>query len=593
MYNCKVGISEIPNYKLLNLCSMSKILYVYFRKPCENSFQKRKVKNICDSFNPDNISPAPTFLFSDKNNVYGISNPTANLKKNGTNVLLGKLFHKNEDWRKTEIDYPDGNYAIFRSNKNKIEVVCDNLGTRCVWYYFDDDLFIASTSQKGIIEFLGNFQFDRLVIPWIISTGSLGPSHAWDKRIEKVPADGSVVIDKNLWTLHTKSNPVHFNPQILPIEKQEKKLFDALATTFKNLDKIQNWNITLSGGHDSRAILLLLKKFGNIKETFKTVTWGEKAAMKDSNGDVIIAQRVAEKLNTCHKYFPTESSKENTNEIIEKFLKHGEGRIDHIAGYLDGFFIWKNLYENGVQGIIRGDEVFGYNKILSPLIVNSFMGLTLCSDFSNLKKYEFIQNLEQKKPNYLIQRKNESIHTWRDRIFHQYRIPYIQSALADLKFPYVEQINPFLSKKIVKVMRELPDDLRTDKRLFKQIMTKIDINIPYAKRDSNGLVINIVKQRSMVSLIKEELSSADAKAIFPEDFLNQVIQNLRIENKEKKIKNKSFLKLVKQSIPTNFKRFLSQRRNTLMLDDNVLGFRVLIICRMHKKLSNVVSKTVE
>ena len=570
---------------------MSKILYTYFRNPCEDSFQKRKLKSICDNLNPDNIRPAPTFLYSTKNNIYGVSNPTKNLQTNGANVLLGKLFQKTEDWDKPEIEYPDGNYAIFRSNKDKIEVACDHLGTRCVWYYFDDELFIASTSQSGIIEFLGDFQFDRSVIPWIISTGSLGPSNAWDKRIKKVPADGAVIVNKNEWKLHTKANPVNFKPQILPNKEQERKLFDVLATTFKTLNHIQNWNITLSGGHDSRAILLLLKKFGAAKGRYKTVTWGEKNALNDQKGDVLIAQSVARNLKTNHKYFPTESSNENADEIVEKFLKHGEGRIDHIAGYLDGFFIWKSLFENGVEGIIRGDEVFGYNRILSPLIVNSFMGLTLCSDFVNLKKYNFIQNLEQEKPNYLLQKEHESIYTWRDRIFHQYRIPYIQTALADLKFAYVEQINPFLSKEIVKVMRELPDDLRTDKILFKQIMAKLDIDVPYAKRDSNGLVINITKQKNMVDLIEKELSSTTAKAIFPEDFLQQVIRNLKVENKEDKIKNKNFLELIKQSIPINFKKFLYQRKTSLKLDDNILGFRILIICRMYKNLNNLAGKT--
>ena len=89
----------------------------------------------------------------------------------------------------------------------------------------------------------------------------------------------------------------------------------------------------------------------------------------------------------------------------------------------------------------------------------------------------------------------------------------------------------------------------------------------------------------MVELIKKELSSSNAKAIFPEDFLSQVIQNLKVEEKEEKIKNKSFLKLIKQSIPINLKKFLSQRKTSLILDDNVLGFRILIICKMHKNLN--------
>lgn len=571
---------------------MSKILYVALRNKSNKTIDHQKIKKICEDLNPDNISARATYLHISQDACFGISNPSKTILSRESSVVLGKLFSNEKKWDQPGSVYPDGNYTIFRSNKERFEVATDILGTRCTWYYFDHDKFIASTSQTAIINYLGSFEFDKAIIPWIISTGSLGPSNAWDKRIRKVPSNGSVIIDKSKWTLSTNVNPVEFNPRRIGHREHRMLLRDALISTFSSINKFKNWNVTLSGGHDSRAILLLIKKFGkDTKAKLQTITWGEKEAQHDHLGDAYIAEKIAESLGAEHQFFSTELSKENIDVIVERFLHHGEGRIDHIAGYLDGFSIWQNLFENNVEGIIRGDEVFGYNKIYSPLIVNSFMGLTLCSDFANLKKYDYIKTLKQVKPSYLMQRKDETIHTWRDRIFQEYRIPYIQSALADLKYAFVEQINPFLSKEIVSVIRQLPDELRTNKVLFKRVMKEFDINIPYAKRDSNGLVVNIVKRKDMVDLIKKEFCSSYATTLFPKEFLAQVVSNLRIDSEIKKIRSNRLIRIVKQSLPLNFKRFLSQRKQSLLLDDNLLAFRILIICRMHRKLSSISMKS--
>ena len=120
---------------------MSKILYVSYRTAPEASSQKRIIKTICDNLNPDNISASPSFVHSSDQVIYGISNPQKKLEKKDDSVLLGMLFQETESWSKPGTSYPDGNYAIFRSSKDTVEIACDNLGTRCVWYYFDEKLF--------------------------------------------------------------------------------------------------------------------------------------------------------------------------------------------------------------------------------------------------------------------------------------------------------------------------------------------------------------------------------------------------------------------------------------------------------------------
>ncbi|MDX1718631.1 MAG: hypothetical protein R3353_00585 [Salegentibacter mishustinae] len=565
---------------------MSKILYVCYRKTPISSEIEKKVKGICENLNPDNVSSRPVKIFSKNNLTFGIANPPSFLQTKGSNVLLGQLFEKNEKWDEIGRNNLDGNFAIFRSNENKLEISTDCLGTRSVWYYFDEEVFIASTSQKAIVQFLGNFQFDNRIIPWMLSTGSLGPTYCWDKRLKKVPADGAVILNRTEWKINKYSNPVKFSPVKRPEKRQKEILHNALKETFTQIDiDFSKWTITLSGGHDSRANLLLFRTSNQtLNNKIQTITWGTKAALMDNKSDAVIAEKLAQEIGTKHRYCLTEAPNEPVETILNRFLLNGEGQIDHITGYLDGFQLWRDIQERGIEGVVRGDEIFGYNKIYTPLIVRNFMGLTICSDFDNLDKYKYIKSLEQKLPTHLKQKPNETLSTWRDRIFQQYRIPFIQSALADLKYPYIEQVNPFLSREIVSVMRQMPDNLRTDKKLFKEIMKPLDPGIPFSKRDSNASLKNVLRTQEFVALIKEELTSDYAQCIFPESFLNQVIKDLNIQNLEPH--TLSLASRIKKIIPMTIKKtLLNTKKSSLNLDPNILAFRILIISRMHRDLS--------
>ena len=156
-----------------------------------------------------------------------------------------------------------------------------------------------------------------------------------------------------------------------------------------------------------------------------------------------------------HKYYHSDLSEEPVNNIINRFIRLGEGRIDHLSGYMDGFRMWKTLFEDKIHGILRGDEGFGWNQVSSALTVRLTIGCGLCSDFSNLKDYTKYGFASQELPQHLNQNKWETLNAWRDRLYHEYRLPTILSALSDLKFAYVEQINPLLSKIILQQVRQL------------------------------------------------------------------------------------------------------------------------------------------
>ncbi len=560
---------------------MSKILYV-----CYRDYQKKiksleeKIKNICDDLNPDNISANPTITYQKDNIIYGISNPVNSVKINNKNILLGKLFEENQIWDQIFTNVPDGNYAIFRANENNLEIITDLLGTRTVWYYKDEEKFMASTSQRAIIKYLQSFEFDERIIPWFISSGSLGPSFTWDKRLKRLQP-GSLLLDIRTWQINFSKNKVIFSVKNSTDAEFEKALRNSLHETFAQLDfDYSKWALSLSGGHDCRGILAMLNKRKKSIKKIKTVTWGISGAEKKKKNDAYVAQIVAEKFDTNHLFFQTNSSKESANLILMRFLKNGEGRIDHFSGYTDGFQIWKSLFENNIEGVIRGNQVFGQKSPNSSLAVRNFIGISLCLDYKNLERFDYIKSLKQELPADLQKKSNESLATWRDRLIQEYRLPVIQAALTDLKLPYVEQFDPLLSREIIEQVRSLPDHLRNNKSLFQEIVKSLNPGIEYASKNATQDQKNIFTQKEFVELFKQELSTENAKSIFPNGFLEEITRNLKDDSKAHIFTLASIKKVISKNLPNKLKKTIYRKIGTQSLDYNILAFRLTIISKM-------------
>ena len=560
---------------------MSKILYVTYRNKEIPDNAKERVEQISSELNPDNISANPSYCCQSGPTICGLSNPLSVIQTKGTNVLLGSILNKEKKWTNPLELYPDGNYAIFRSNNKLIEVVTDTLSTRTVWYYKDDRIFICATSQRAIIKFLASFNFDERVIPWIISTGSLGPLYSWDKRIKRIPPATSLIVEISSWKL--KHSPIMYDKKksLNNQELSEKiyKVFDNQNINFKK------WILSLSGGHDSRIILLLLNKFKSKEEQLRTITWGTKNSQDVKGSDANIAEKLAFNYNTNHSFFSTKISKEPIDLLLTRFLKNGEGRIDHISSYMNGFDIWKYLFENKYEGILRGNQLFSGLKPTSELDVRRFMGLSLISDFENLKKHNYLNSLAQYIPKNLKRRKEENLHHYRDRILADYRIPIIQAALSDLKFPYVEQFDPLLINSIVEEIRNYPDELCNEKKILKEILRSLENKIEFANASATKPKEALFKKEKMIAEILQELESKAAKKIFPETFLNDLINMLKKHANSKSI---TPIQLIKRSIsgilPLSIKKRLVKSFQTSNLNIYTLAFRLLVIIKMNRIL---------
>jgi len=560
---------------------MAKLIYVCPRHIELHATLERRIRAACDSLNPDNISAAPPSVVQQGGVVVGVYNPNETVSRINGSVCLGTILNQPQGWGEPLSGRPDGNYALFRSNDKFVELLSDATAGRTIWYFLDDEMFIASTSQRAIVQLAGSFEFNEHAVPWMLSSGTLGPGNSWDRRIQCVPADSSITLDRSAWTLRTEIGTCAFAP-VDRSDAEHRALFEqCLQTTLASMQlDYSKWVLPLSGGFDSRFILSMLKDHANLR----TVTWGLKSSLGERENDAYIARSLANLHGLKHDYYETGLSEEPIDAVFNRFLVCGEGRVDHIAGYMDGFKIWKTLFEGGVAGVIRGDEGFGWEPASSPFQVRRAIELQLWSDFPNVREMGDLGT--QDVPNSLVQRQDESLEAWRDRLYHQFRIPTVLAALSDLKVAYVEIVNPLLSNQLIAFVRTMPDHLRTSKNLFKSIVRSKYPQVEFAKYAAIDDPKNILRSGPAVAVLREELSSAHAKALLPGDVLAFILSHLQPVNPRTDWK-RTWVKVLKRRLPkwakSGAKRVTGQTAPTL--DVYVLAFRAYILSRMTRVLN--------
>ena len=158
---------------------------------------------------------------------------------------------------------------------------------------------------------------------------------------------------------------------------------------------------------------------------------------------------------------------------------------------------------------------------------------------------------------------------WRDRLYHQFRLPTIISALGDLRLAYVEQASaPLLSRRVLRAVRQLPDDLRTNKILFKRIVGAMSPKFEFAASGAIASPQQILRDERIVDLLKEELSSEHLKQVVPAGLLDRIAEGMETGR-------------LRTSRWDAYSRRVKTRLLGGEVDYNVLAFRVFIISRMN------------
>jgi hypothetical protein len=562
---------------------MAKIVYACVRNTSHAPLIKKRIESIIDKLVPDNIPEARCKLVDKGEIIYGISTYTSQVAETESGVRLGIAYNDSGKWWKPKSGHPEGSYAIIRADSDFVEAITDMACTHAIWYYKDEDVFIAGTSQRAVIKVAGQFEIEKRNIPWMLSSGSLAPSLSWSKNVHFVEADGAVLLNRNTWQVSSSCNRVEFR-----IDKSTDKQF---KEEFKRslLDSFRNYGVDLStcilpisGGYDSRGIACLFKETGRDISKLDSITWGNGSSLHNKNSDGYLGAAIAKSLGMPHSFLKTDTTKEPVEAVLERFIRCSEGRVDHVAGYADGMGIWRKIFETGELNVLRGDEPFGGFESGSMLRSRLVTGMKLCEDYSNLQDYEEYGFEKQVLAEHLIPIPGkDTTATYRDKLYQGYRMPTTLSALSDVKYAYTEILNPCLTRQIIGQARRLPDHLRTEKVLYKKIIDELSPKIPYASEEA--ISYDILNTPDAVRLFCSEISSDYMRQLFPEAFLGKILADLQ---KPAGATDTGMLgklkKAVNRNLPPAVKDKLRKSIHKPAVEASRLAFRIYLTGRAYK-----------
>ena len=558
---------------------MSKALFVCFRKSQIQNFNKLG-EAIAKRLEPDNVIAAPPYIFSDKKTFSLVYNPSSTINTKGGSLCLG-MTDAIDDLFVPNTPIPNGSYALFRSGKELAEASSDFAGSRTMWFYKSEDLFLVSTSQRMAIAFLGNLKLNDKACGWFLSSGTLGPGYSWDQRLQIVPPRTRLLLSRRDWELNIEKNAnFSFNIDNETVKDRisyKKKLSGIVEKAVEGLRiNPSEWILALSGGMDSRSLLFHLHN-----PDLKAVTWGLKAAMNQPTSDASIGKRLSKMTNVPHHYAEMDYKNGSFPKLIERFIQASEGRIDHLAGYLDGLQLWGDLSQTG-RGVIRGYDAFGRK----PPVKNEHQVRRTCNlsiTTSQAPIPEKFRIVESDIPTHLNRNNGETLEDWRDRLWLQHRTPITTAALEDIKLAYVEIVNPLLSEQVIRSVQSLPVTLRNDKKIWDTITSEMFPGIPFAKREAVQEVGEILNLPDVRDYICNTLRIHEDSTIFPKSFL-LYLANSYGSDYQKESFRRGARKWIKAYLPKFIENFIRANVNSGFLSNQWLATRVFMILKINEML---------
>lgn len=532
----------------------------------------------------NNIEPRPPLAVRRAGFSAAVLNAGSDTQIRDASIATGAMVPGGA-WHVPGAPLPDGSFALLRVDDDRVEVAADGTASHTLWYVLTDDELIVSSSQRAIVTLLGSFEPNRDVLPWMLSAGTLGPGGGWDKRLKRVQPGERLLLDRARWRLHSSVEPLELAAdENLSEAAHLERLRAAVAGACRHWPfAARKWVLTLSGGADSRSLLCLLRERG-----VDTVTWGLAHADEQEGNDAQIARAVARVLGVPHRFFELDPQDEPADAILERFLAAGEGRVDRISGYTDGFRVWKTLYEEGYEGVIRGDEAFGWVPVGSPRAVRVATKLATLADYFSPAQLAAFELPEQSLPEALARRDGETLETWRDRLYQHCRIPTFLAALTDLKTAYLDVGNPLLARSVLECVRAMPDELRTNKRLWLEIVAEQLPGIPLAHRVAIPTVTDFLTNPRVLTALLDELGSASTAALFAPALRARCAAALTAALRQRRSAERGAWRAarLRRTMPARLMAVVRRLRSDRpSIEPLVLAFRLFIAARMHAMLA--------
>jgi hypothetical protein len=558
---------------------MSNLIYACWRDP-QDALGREALVRVADRITPGAIRGNPHQCAEQPGEYLCATGPGGATGFEGTSAHVGAFSGVWKDWHRPGSPVPDGSFAIIRSDGHLTELCSDHAGTQTIWYVLTERQLLASTSQRALVCLLESLSWNRAAFAWFLSSGTLGPTDSWDKRIRRLPRGARLILQRQPWTVQVHTQPVEFNPRTTSRAAAQEALHGILRQTIKGFDfQSSPWILPLSGGYDSRCLLSLLYENGMRP---RTVTWGLASSRHQPGNDAYIASRLAEHLGLSNDYLVTEMSDAPPAEVVDAFLSAGGGTTDALFPYLDGLKLWSGFTRDGVGGIIRGDEGFGTRP--RPAGHHRFaQGLWLLKDFLDEPTAERISDGGQALPDDFNQRAGESVQAYGDRLVHSFFIPVNLAALNDVKAPFLSIANPFLARPVLEFIRQVPDHLRARRILYERLTESISPRIPFATMAADDSGGDFRNSGAFRRWIIQELESDLAEDWLPPDFRAALLASQQ-KGSSSLVDSRPFRAALRRIIPVALVIAMRSRMNPVPPETRLMAFRAALAIRLARLL---------
>ncbi|MGE5830447.1 MAG: asparagine synthase-related protein, partial [Micromonosporaceae bacterium] len=227
--------------------------------------------------------------------------------------------------------------------------------------------------------------------------------------------------------------------------------------------------LLLSGGYDSRYILNTLAENvapQSLRGLF-TCLWGEPSSDPDS--DAAWAAREAQRHGLAFEFFPLQAE---LPALFETTFAAQSGMTAHIVTHTDDLARCSYLRRRGYRSLLRGDECFGPNGTPVRDVAQALARVGLNSAPPELPwlaadapaaDWRAAQEQRLRRLGQVADDPNDV----RDLLYFSERLPSVHTHLNAHRSPYLENHSPLLDADVLDLVRQLPRELRTDKRIFK------------------------------------------------------------------------------------------------------------------------------
>lgn len=480
-------------------------------------------------------------------------------------------------------EYTRNHFSINCSNEG-FKVGTDLVASRTIWYYQDQEVVIVASRQSYIIRVLKSFELNEQAWLWLLASGSTGPLNAWDHRIKALKSAETLTFTLADWEVTLRKEPWRFaydkNLNQQAATKQLENLMQEVAAAYAADEKSL---VTLSGGYDSRAVLWLASR--QAKQVVNTASWGVGPSFENPETDAGVAREISSIWNTKHQEFNVQLSRD-FEKTFQKFLISGEGRNDHINSFMDGLAMWETIQNQGFKTVYRGDEAFGWLPVATPLDVVTSVGLTRLSDFKNIPVQVSSSLPVQEIPEYLNQLRGEELEDWRDRLYQEFRMPFIISPLQDLPLNYVNIRNPLLANELIVFARSLPPFLRTSKYLYAQWVKTLLPNVGFASIPSIPEAYTIIRSPEVTKILLEEINSTEATNLFGKELIYFLNSQIKVTSSNHSAALNSSLKVrIAALLPVALKKMIRNKVTGYQLPPHSLLLRMYLTLQAKKLFS--------